>query len=287
MGERTATAVRENHDAPEDTRAAWDKIAPGYDRTNTPTQMWLANEGLRRAGLQPGDRFLDVAAGSGALSIPAARLGARVLATDQSSVMLELLKQRAGREGLDIETGVMDGHALDLVDDSFDLAGSQFGVMLFPDMPRGIREMARVVRPGGRVLMIAYGDPHKIEFFGFFVHAIQSVRPDFTGPPMDPPPLPFQLQNPDRLHKELAAAGLRNIMVETVTETTEFRAGEDFWDWLLHSNPIVGTVLDGLHLTDEEKVVIQQKLDRMVRERAGSGGAAKLTNPVNVGIGTK
>ncbi len=287
MGKRTATAVREDHDAPEDTRAAWDKIAPGYDRTNTPTQMWLANEGLRRAGLQPGDRFLDVAAGSGALSIPAARLGARVVAADQSSVMLELLKQRAGREGFDIEARVMDGHALDLVDDAFDMAGSQFGVMLFPDMPRGIREMTRVVRPGGRVLMIAYGDPHKIEFFGFFMHAIQSVRPDFTGPPMDPPPLPFQLQDPDRLHRELTAAGLRNVKVETVTETTEFRTGEDFWDWLLHSNPIVGTVLDGLRLTDEERGAIRAKLDRMVRERAGSGGAAKLTNPVNIGIGTK
>jgi ubiquinone/menaquinone biosynthesis C-methylase UbiE len=287
MGKRAATAIGEDRDAPEDTRAAWDKIAPGYDRTNTPTQMWLANEGLRRAGLQPGDRFLDVAAGGGALSIPAARLGARVLAADQSSVMLELLKQRAGREGLDIETRAMDGHALDVVDDGFDMAGSQFGVMLFPDMPRGIREMARVVRPGGRVLMIAYGDPHKIEFFGFFVHAIQSVRPDFTGPPMTPPPLPFQLQDPDRLHKELAAAGLKNVKVETVTETTEFRTGEDFWDWLLHSNPIVGTVLDSLRLANEEKDAMQQKLDRMVRERADSGGAAKLTNPVNIGIGTK
>ena len=45
-----------------DTRAAWDRIAPRYDRTNTPTQMWLAREGLRRVGLGRGMRFLDVAA---------------------------------------------------------------------------------------------------------------------------------------------------------------------------------------------------------------------------------
>ena len=81
------------------------------------------------------------------------------------------------QEGLNIETRVMDGHALELDDDSFDMAGSQFGVMLFPDMPKGISEMARVVKPGGRVLMNVYGDPHEIEFFGFFVRAIQSVRP--------------------------------------------------------------------------------------------------------------
>src|SRR5688572_14758460 len=152
-------------------RTAWDRIAPGYDRTNTPTQMWLGNEGLSRAGLRSGMRFVDVAAGSGALSIPAARIGAQVLATDQSSVMLDLLGQRARKEGFGIETRVMDGHALELDDDSFDMAGSQFGVMLFPDMPKGIKEMARVVKPGGRVLMIVYGDPHKIEFFGFFVNA--------------------------------------------------------------------------------------------------------------------
>src|SRR5687767_10642743 len=159
--------------------------------------MWLGNEGLRRAGLRAGMRFLDVAAGSGALSIPAARLGAQVLATDMSPAMLKLLEARAGQEGLTVETRVMDGQALQLDDNSFDLAGSQFGVMLFPDMPKGISEMARVVKPGGRVLMNVYGDPHKIEFFGFFVDSIQSVRPSFNGPPMDPPPLPFQLQDPE------------------------------------------------------------------------------------------
>jgi ubiquinone/menaquinone biosynthesis C-methylase UbiE len=288
MGHQKTTGVKkETQDIPEGTRAAWDKIAAGYDRTNTPTQMWLGNEGLSRAGLRSGMRFLDVAAGSGALGIPAARLGAQVLATDQSPVMLDLLEARARRERLRIETRVMDGHALALDDDSFDMAGSQFGVMLFPDMPRGISEMARVVKPSGRVLVIAYGDPHKIEFFGFFVIAIQTVRPDFTGPPMDPPPLPFQLQDPARLGRELAAAGLQDVKVETVTETTRFQNGNELWEWLIWSNPIVETVLDSLGLTMNEVGVVQRALDRMVRERAGGAGTAELTNPVNIGIGTK
>lgn len=271
----------------EQTRAAWDRIAPGYDRTNTPTQMWLANEGLRQAGLRPGMRFLDVAAGSGALSIPAARIGAQVLAVDQSPVMLDLLRQRVGKEGLKIETRVMDGHALELDDGSFDMAGSQFGVMLFPDMPKGISEMARVVKPGSRVLMIAYGDPHRIDFLGFFFGAIQSVRPDFTGPPMDPPPLPFQLQEPKRLREELAAAGLRNIEVETITETTEFQTGKDLWEWVIWSNPIAGAVLEGLKLAESEREVVQQTMEKLVGERAGGNGAARLSNPINIGVGTK
>lgn len=244
-----------------ESRAAWDRIAPAYDRTNTPTQMWLGEEGLRRADLRPGMSFLDVAAGSGALAIPAARRGARVLATDQSPAMLALLRRRAEAEGLAVETRVMDGHALALEAASFDMAGSQFGVMLFPDMPRGIREMARVVRPGGRVLVAAYGDPGRIDFIGFTVTAVQSVRSGFTGPPMDPPPLPFQLQKPERLSAELSAAGLTDVRVETVTEATEFADGPALWDWLLSSNPIVEAMLAGLELTAEERQTVERALD--------------------------
>jgi pimeloyl-ACP methyl ester carboxylesterase/ubiquinone/menaquinone biosynthesis C-methylase UbiE len=288
FGDALSAGVKESGTAPhEQTRAAWNNLAPGYDKTVTPTHLWLGNEGLRRAGLRPGMRFLDVAAGSGALSIPAARLGAEVLATDLSPVMLDLLEQRARQEGLALKTRVMDGHALDLADNSFDMAGSQFGVMLFPDMPKGISEMARVVKPGGRVLMNVYGDPRKIEFFGFFMRAIRSVRPDFTGPPMDPPPLPFQLQNPDRLHRELSVAGLNGVTVETITEALEFQAGKDLWDWLVRSNPIVEMVLGELNLTSSDRDAIRLALETFVRERAGGVGSAVLTNPINIGTGTK
>jgi len=232
-------------------------------------------------------RFLDVAAGSGALSIPAARLDAQVLATDQSPIMLELLQARARKEGLNIETCAMDGHKLELDDDSFDIVGSQFGVMLFEDMPLGLREMARVVKPEGRVLMNVYADPHKIEFFGFFVGALQSVRPGFNGPPMDPLPLPFQLQDPERLRRELANAGLKDVKVETITETTEYASSKDLWDWIVWSNPIVEMVLGHLDLTSEELGTVRKTLDKMVRERTGGSGPVKLTAPINIGVGTK
>jgi ubiquinone/menaquinone biosynthesis C-methylase UbiE len=287
MTETLTTENEEAVDTSDGIRGAWDEIAGGYDEFVTPTHMWLANEGLRRVGLRSGMRFLDVAAGSGALSIPAARLGAQVLSTDMSPVMLKKLEARARKEGLNLETRVMDGHALELEDDVVDVSGSQFGVMLFPDMPRGISELARVTKPGGHVLMNVYGAPPKIEFFGFFVHAIQAVVPGFTGPPMDPPPLPFQLQDPEKLRQELGKAGLKEIRVETITEKLEFQSGQQLWDWLTNSNPIVGMVLAELSLTNEQSAVVRQVLGDMVCKRSGGSGSAILTNPINIGIGTK
>jgi SAM-dependent methyltransferase len=273
-----------SHQQPAD---AWDRIAPGYDRTNTPTQMWLGQEGLRRAAVRAGTRFLDVAAGSGALSIPAARLGAQVLAIDRSAAMLELLTARARREGLEIRTQVMDGHALELDDSSFDSAGSQFGVMLFRDMPQGIREMTRVVVPGGRVLVTAYGDPHDIDFLKFFVRAVRTVRPDFEGPPPEPPPLPFQLQDPARLRQVLCDCSLHDVRVDTVTEATEFRSGDELWDWIVWSNPIVEAILGELAVTPAERAAIRRAIHSLVEERAAGRQAATLTNPVNIGVGRK
>jgi hypothetical protein len=64
-----------------------------------------------------------------------------------------------------------------------------------------------------------YGDPHQIELLGFLVGAVQSARPE-------------------RLRTELAAAGLKHVTVEVVTEATEHQTGQDLWEWLVCSNPV-------------------------------------------------
>jgi pimeloyl-ACP methyl ester carboxylesterase/protein-L-isoaspartate O-methyltransferase len=269
------------------SRVEWDRIAPGYDRTNTATQMQIADEALQRAGLQAGMRLLDIAAGSGALSIPAARRGARVVAIDQSSRMLELLTERAKREQLALEAAVMDAQHLELEAATFDITASQFGVMLVPDLERAVSEMARVTKPGGCVLLSVYGDPREIDFLGFFVRAVRSVRPDFDGPPSDPPPLEFRLAHPDRLRDMLTVPGLTDVRVETVRESTTFATGEQLWDWIISSNPIVEHILAMLEITDEERNTIRSALDELLRERARATGTATLTNPVHIGIARK
>jgi ubiquinone/menaquinone biosynthesis C-methylase UbiE len=266
---------------------AWDRIAPGYDHWVTPTGDWeLPTEALRRAGLQAGMRVLDVASGSGALALSAARMGARVTAVDLSPAMIERLNARARDEALDqVEGRVMDGHALELDDDTFDLAGSQFGVMLFPDLPRGLGEMVRVTRPGGRVVVVAYGPPPRVGFLGLFMEAISRVVPDFTGLPDDPPPLPFQIADPDVFRRRMDEAGLREARVEPATERIEFASGADAWSWITNSNPIPAGIVAGLG--PEQRNGVRSALDEMVRERAGADGVAVVEAAVHVGVGTK
>ena len=271
---------------PEGTRAAWDKIAAGYDQFVTPSHISLAEEALRLVGLRAGMRFLDVAAGSGALSIPAARLGAQVIATDISPTMVARLEERVREEGLEkIQGRVMDAHDMDLDDDSFDISASQYGVMLLPDLPRALGEMVRVTRPGGRVLVTAFGPPGQVEFLSFFLGAVKAVIPDFKGLPADPPPLPFQLADPKKFQQEMEKAGLQELQIETIQEELAFQSAIQLWDWVTHSHPIgAGLVAD---LTEAQALNAQKVLDDMLRKRAGDSSSAVLTNATHIGIGIK
>ena len=272
-------------DERQQTQAAWNAIASGYDEFVTPTHQWLAEQALETAAVRSGMRFLDVAAGTGALSLPAARLGAQVVATDLAPAMVAHLEARATAEGLsNLEARVMDGHNLELADDYFDVAGSQFGVMLFPDLPRALGEMVRVTRPGGHVFLVVYGDPEEVEFLGFFMRAMHAVDPDFEGLPLDPTPLPFQVADPRRLRERFEEAELEDVRVETVTEPLEFHSGRELWDWLMNSNPISGILV--ADTTAEQRAAARETLDELLHERAAGSGPAVLTNPVHIGIGT-
>ena len=267
-------------------RQSWDAIATGFDDFVTPKSVKFGEEALRRVDLRPGMRFLDVAAGSGALSIPAARRGAQVLATDLAPTMIERLKARARAEGLaNLDGAVMDGEALDIADDTFDVAASQNGVSLFPDVEAGIREMVRVTRPGGRVVVVAFGAPQKVEFLAFFLAAMRVAVPGFIPPPMDPPPLPFQLAEPATLRRKLAEAGLTDVEVESVIWDMPFESADHFFDLVTSSNPIGAQMT--AHLTEDQKASVRQVLDGMLRDRSGGQPGAVLHAETNIGRGTK
>jgi ubiquinone/menaquinone biosynthesis C-methylase UbiE len=279
-----AATTREEEVAPPE---AWDAIAAGYDEFVAPGEAAFANAALRLAGLNPGERFLDVGAGPGGLTLPAARLGAKVLATDWSPAMIERFEAHVRDEGLSNAEGrVMDAHDLKIENDTFDVTGSQFGVMLVADQPLALREMVRVTKPGGRVLLIAYGSPAEFETLQLFITALQTVVPDFEGLPDDPPPLDFQVADPEVMRQRLIDAGLKDVVVDTTyEERVEFGSGQQMWDWVLNSNPIAGMIIGDL--TPGQQTTVRQVLDRMIRERSSGDGPAVLTASLNIGVGQK
>jgi SAM-dependent methyltransferase len=279
-----AATTREEEVAPPE---AWDAIAAGYDEFVAPGEAPSANVGLRLAGLKSGERFLDVAAGPGGLSLPAARLGAKVLATDWSPAMIERFEARVRAERLPNAVGrVMDAHDLKIEDDTFDVTGSQFGVVLGQDLPLALREMVRVTKPGGRVLLITYGSPDEFESLQWFIAALQAVVPDFEGLPGDPPPLDFQVAEPEMMRQRLTEAGLKAVVVDTThEERVEFGSGHQMWEWVLNSNPIAELLVGDL--TPGQQATVRQVLDRMIRDRSDGHGPAVLTAPLNIGVGQK
>jgi ubiquinone/menaquinone biosynthesis C-methylase UbiE len=284
MSDETDHRKQEEHFAPLE---AWDAIAAGYDLHVAPGEAELAGAALKLARLRSGDRFLDVAAGPGGLSLPAARLGAKVVATDWSPKMIERFVARVRAERIpDAEGKVMDCHALDLATNTFDVTGSAFGVMLVPGQAKALREMVRVTKPGGRVVIVAYGSPSKFEALHVFVDALQSVNPHFEGLPANPPPLEFQVADPGVLRERLTAAGLRDVVVDTThEERIAMRSGRELWDWCVGSNPIPSMLVS--ELSENERKEMIARLDESIRGRATTSGVAVLTAPVNIGVGTK
>lgn len=264
----------------EQIRTAWNTIADSYDQHVTPHNAELGEYALKHAGLRAGMRFLDVAAGSGALSIPAARLGADVVATDVAPIMVERLHERASADGLAIDARVMDGQALDLDDDTFDVSGSQHGVSLFPDVAGGLSEMVRVTKPTGRVLVVAFGDFTKVEFIGLFMGALRAAVPGF-----EPPPLPTQVSDPEVLRDRLSASGLTDVSVETITWEQHFESVTQYWNTIISSNPIARQALS--QATEAQRDDTRRIVEGMFRERSSGAPVVTLTAEINIGIGTK
>jgi len=154
--------------------AMFDRIAGFYDRMNSVMTAGLHHRWRARAAdladVRPGDRVLDVATGTGDLAIElAGRVtpGGEVVGSDFSEGMLERARAKAaGRPELRFERA--DALALPYADDEFQAATVGFGARNFGDLERGVGEMARVVRPGGKVVILEITTPQKPPLSVFF-----------------------------------------------------------------------------------------------------------------------
>jgi SAM-dependent methyltransferase len=190
-----------------------------YEEVFEPLTNAFAGRALDHLDLSPGDRLIDVGAGAGGAALIAAARGAEVLAIDGSPPMVARIVTRANAAdgiGGRVHAEIMDGMALGLPDGSFDAAISVFGVILFPDADLGMREIARVLKPGGRAAIVTWTETERYELAARLIGAITAVR----GPQPPPTSLPAQLRFRDEraLRRLLTDAGLA---VDTIARVEE------------------------------------------------------------------
>ena len=259
------------------TRDAWDAFGGGYDQAFSSSFTAIARAALRFADVQPGMRLLDVAAGSGALSIPAAELGAEVLATDISPGMLALLGARAKEAGVTgIRTAVMDGTDLDLEDETFERVCSQFGVMLFPDTDAGLREMFRVTATGGLAVVVIFGRPEHVMPIWLCEQALHAALPDLELPSGN------RLQtDPMSLAEAMSTVGFADVGLQKLDLSVEVGSPHGAWDAM---SAAMAMLLS--RLPDERVAAVRDNFVAAVLERY-EPNVTKLPVEIIVGIGSR
>jgi demethylmenaquinone methyltransferase/2-methoxy-6-polyprenyl-1,4-benzoquinol methylase len=195
----------------------FDRIASVYDLMNSVMtagmhQRWRERTAdLARVG--PGSRALDVATGTGDLAIALADRGADVVGVDFAEKMLAIARGKA--PAIDFRSG--NALALEFPDDSFDAATVGFGARNFDDLDRGLAEMARVVRPGGRVVVLEITTPQRPPLSWFFRMWFDSVVPMIGRVAGDPAAYEYlpnsvkRFPGPRDLAGRMADAGMTDV----------------------------------------------------------------------------
>jgi SAM-dependent methyltransferase len=198
---------------------------------------------LDAAAIAAGERVLDVGCGTGQTTRDAARRcnPGLALGVDLSSAMLEYARRRATVEGLgNVAFEQADAQVHPFEPASFDVAISRTGSIFFGDLVGGHANIARALRPGGRLVLLAWQEIPRQEWFRHFTAALAAGRAP-AAPPSDAPG-PFSLADPDRINAVLAAAGYRDIELDGLAAGMWFGTDPDdafqfvlgFLGWMLN-----------------------------------------------------
>lgn len=202
-----------------------------------PLGFWarIGRRTIERLELPPGATVLDVGCGTGASALPAAEMvgpRGRVIAVDLAERLLEVARQKAERHGFtNIEFATADMEHLGYKDNQFDAVVSVFSIFFVSDMARQLRELWRMVRPGGWLAITTWG-PHMLEpGTSAFWKAVKELRSDLvsTSSPWD------RVVEPQALRELLREAGIPDVEIVAEDGYQMLRSPDDWWTIVLGS----------------------------------------------------
>jgi len=171
----------------EKVRTMFADIADDYDRINTVLSFGVhhawRNKAIKESGAKNGDRVLDCATGTGDLAIEFKKIVGKegyVLGTDFCAPMIEPAPAKAAKIGLEIDFEVADAMNLPYEDGQFDISSISFGIRNVDEPVTALKEMARVVKPGGRVVVLEFGQPKGLMKFPYDLYS-QHIMPAIGG----------------------------------------------------------------------------------------------------------
>ena len=252
-------------------RRQWDGLAAGWRRHDAVHRRCTAGVTARMvAGLRPGDRVLDIACGTGDPTLAAAaRVGpsGSVLGVDLSAEMLEVARELAA--GLDqIEFRCAAAESLDL-SSSFDRVTIRWGLMFMADPAACLASAHRALVPDGVLAVACWASPA----YNPWATVLATVLRRHVAVP--PPPAgftgPFSLDDPDRLHALIAAAGFDRIAIEAVAlPMSDLERGADFVEYRLDTAGPLASLFRSLPLDQQDAIAEEMALEV---ERIGGGRA--------------
>jgi SAM-dependent methyltransferase len=234
------------------TREQWDRHAKGWNDHGALIGNWLRDSTdamLAMAEVGPGAHVLDVAAGAGDQTLDIAkRVGATgsVLATDLSPAILAFAKDNARRVGYrNVETQAADGENLNVSEAGFDAAICRLGLMFFPDPGKGLREVFRALKPGGRACTMVFSTPDKNPCVSILV----STAFKHAGmPPRDPyqPGGLLSLGKPGLIDELFRQAGFSRVATTKVMAPFRLPSVKDYLDFIRTSASPIPQILSRL-----------------------------------------
>ena len=183
---------------------------------------------LEAVGLGAGDHVLDIGAGTGDQSILAARIvgpGGSILATDISAEMLGIAARVVEQEGLNnVSTRVMDAQQLDLEDNAFDAVICRLALMLIPNLQSALREIRRVLKPGGKLVALIWSAPENNPLFSLPLAIVAKYARGASSHLPDP----FALSDPRVFERELKEAGFDEVRTRALPFQSHYASLDAF-----------------------------------------------------------